>query len=628
MVTCESVDRVKRSRMILGAMAMFLGGACSLVAVFAYQLGLDSNPEWGPSRRLLLGVGLVGLLIGLALLAKGWLRRYLDASESLYRFQRWANDRTNRIENSPFLRTLRDWLLAGTSHVESLIERSPALRLVLGTRRRKAATTSLILWGLAVVTYVWIGSVGTWTSWPPTTSDYDLLAEGFTSWKLSLPVAPPPELLAMPDPYVMESRQYLPDLWDVSYYDGHFFLYWGPVPAALLMPIKAVTEIHLDDGILTVLFMSAVSLFAVLCLLSMWSSWPGNLPWWSVIPPVAGVVWATPLLWLPTRGAVYEVAIASGQAFLLLGLLFALPAFWGNRLSSGRLMASSASLTLAAGSRLNLGPACAVIMLLALLPEFRQTQGAWRKRWRKLVKAAAPATLGAMALLAYNFGRFGDLLEFGHKFQLGRTDIYHNYARVFTFGSVIPNLNNYFLNGVQTLSVFPYIKPDWGQYYVWLTHSYAPDGYHTEKVAGILVAIPFLWFIGYLIVQWGRSLFGSHPEDSRSAMVSSTATRVALRLLGVALVLLAPLSLYLAVSLRHEVDFVPILGLVAAAAFWHGYTRLRDRPFSRVLWGLFGGGLALTSVVLGILLAMTGFQGNFENYNPQLFHTLTSIFTF
>jgi hypothetical protein len=46
------------------------------------------------------------------------------------------------------------------------------------------------------------------------------------------------------------------------------------------------------------------------------------------------------------------------------------------------------------------------------------------------------------------------------------------------------------------------------------------------------------------------------------------------------------------------------------------------------VWVALGFTLALASVVIGLLLAMTGFQGNFEVYNPELFHKLTSLFTF
>ncbi len=622
--------RAHRWRTALRACLTLVGLGLAGAAIFALQLGLDNNSNWGPSRKLFFGVGLA---LTVAAWVPGWAKWARQRSRSSHRL-RVIGEAMGRVGGAlarqPVVRRLSEGLTKAGGSVSNGAHRIPVLRNLVATPQRTAYSASIFIWMAALVVYVWIGSVGTWTNWPPTTSDFDLLAQGFVQGKLSLPVQPSPELLAMPDPYVMESRQFLPGLWDISYYKGKFFLYWGPVPSVLLAAVKLIAPVQVNDGLLALFFLAGLSLMAILCVLALWRRWPGGLPWWTVLPPVVALAGATPLVWLLSRGAVYEVAIASGQFFLLAGLLVVMPAFWGDPLSLRRLAAASALLALAFACRLNLALACLFVLAVGVGMTLKARHARLGQVAGTSLAAGLPMFIAVVLFGAYNQARFGSWLEFGHRFQLGRWDKYHEYSKVFGLKNAIPNFYNYFLNGVHWLNVFPYLKPEWGQYYIWLMHTYAPDGYHTEKVAGVLVVIPFLWLIGVVIVGWGRALGRVAGKRQGWAGWSEMLTGVQgaeTFLIGAAVLLIAPLASFVAVSMRHEVDFVPTLGLLAAIGFWEAYRRLSLRPFSRRMVIAVAFWLALASVLTGTLLAMTGFQGNFETYNPQLFHQLTAIFS-
>ncbi|MGA9192314.1 MAG: hypothetical protein WBZ24_11315, partial [Anaerolineales bacterium] len=206
-----------------------LGLAVSGAAVFAVQLGLDNNSSWGPSRKLLLGVGLA---LASASWIPGWASWAWQQGRNSHRLRvigEAMGAARSKVVRQPALQKLGAGLAWAGRVMDEGVHRTPLVRNLVATTLRTSFTTSFLIWVVAVAAYAWIGSVGTWTNWPPTTSDFDLLAQGFVHGQLSLPVRTPPELLAMPDPYIMASRQYLPDLWDVSYYEGHFYLYWGPV---------------------------------------------------------------------------------------------------------------------------------------------------------------------------------------------------------------------------------------------------------------------------------------------------------------------------------------------------------------------------------------------------------------
>ncbi|MGA9532938.1 MAG: hypothetical protein WBR18_09500 [Anaerolineales bacterium] len=607
--------------------ALIAGGA-----IFAYELGLDSNPDWGPSRKLMLAAGI-------AMVAAAWLPGMIirawrrspgpRAVNAIVDVVRRFLERTSR---RPIVHWARRSLSAVTHKSSALIQQTPILRTLAGTPYRLALASGILIWVVATVSYIWIGSIGTWTHWPPTTSYFNLLANGFLDGRLSLPVATPPELLSLPDPYVMQSRSYLQGLWDVSYFRGEFFLYWGPVPAAVLAAVKFAASIEIDDGILTIAYTSGSTLMAILCILELWVHWPRRLPWWLTTLPSVAIAWATPMVWLVTRGAVYEVAIAAGQFFLLAGLLAVIPSFLGKSLGPTRLVVASGLLALAIGSRINLGPACLLILLIAFTTSIRRSAGDRKRMVSTLLAATIPMIIMAAALGLYNYGRFGSILETGHRFQLGRTDTFHAYGAVFGLESVIPNLYNYFLNGLQTLTVFPYLKPGWGKYYIWITHTYAPEGYHTEKVAGILWTVPFLWLLAPTAQHLWMRLTGAFSDRERRANFLgqvSGAGLASVLLFGVFLALFSPLAGFHAVSLRHEVDFFPTLGLLATVGYWSSYLRFSpSTPGRRRLWVGLSIPLVFATAAIGLLLAMTGYQSNFETFNPGLFQRLTSIFTF
>ena len=62
---------------------------------------------------------------------------------------------------------------------------------------------------------------------------YPSLAEGFLHGQLSMYETIPPKLAALADPWSPEERGKVDAwaLWDASYLNGRYYLYFGPVPA-------------------------------------------------------------------------------------------------------------------------------------------------------------------------------------------------------------------------------------------------------------------------------------------------------------------------------------------------------------------------------------------------------------
>lgn len=622
-----------RFKWLLRFLGSLTGGGLAVAAAFAYSFGLDTNPDWGPSRKLMLLVGLVIIVAA------------------------WLGPVTSRVGRSRGWRVFRSWLLRVGRWIESPLAtagrglrssrayeqtagmaRNLQLRLArqsfvrnLGSNPdRLARAFVLAFWGLGVAYLLWVATAGTWVRWPSTTSDFDLLARGFLHGHLYLPLQPSDRFLALSDPYGIEAQKYMPPVWDISYFKSHFYLYWGPVPAILTSAFRLVLGRAISDGWLTLVFVAGTALAGAWLLLSLRQELFPELPRWVVLPGALLLVGAAPPLWLMSRPAVYEAAISAGQFFLILGFLGLWPVLVGRSVSLLRLVVGGVCLALAFGGRLNLAPASAFLALVVLLALLAHEEWDWRQAGTRLASLLSPLALGSALLGLYNWARFGSILETGHKYQLTGVGGLHELSTSFVLGNIIPNLFNYLLQGFDWLTVFPYLKPKWGAYYIWPAHYYAPKGYYSEQVTGILLSVPFIWLAAAPLIRALQARLakinvkpGPRQMGRRPKGMGWLVTAVA----GTTFFLSLPLLLYSVASMRYEFDVLPMAIILASLGFWSWYRA--GVPKGRLRWTVSACavGLALVSLVAGFLLAMTGFASNFEKSNPQLFHTLTDLLT-
>lgn len=623
-----------RQRRIAIRAGLSLIGLCLIAAaVFAQRLGLDSNAAWGPSRKLLFGVGLV-LVAGIWLAptisylkrtlgSAGWVRRLHAGGRSAT--TAWAR----RLSDSAILGLWRRWLASAGQVGRWLVSRSRLLRWLTADSYRIGWTFFVLFWTAAVVLLVWIATVGKWHNIPQTTADFDLLARGFLAGHLHLPIQPSAKFLSLPNPYAEEARRYMPQIWDVSYFKGHFYLYWGPVPALFALAWRVITGSGVGDGFLTLLFLAGTLLASGASLLTLWKTFFRSNGLRILLPPLLVILCSAPVLWLMTRPAVYEAAIASGQAFLMAGFFLLLPTIIGGHAPKWRMGLGGLCLALAVGSRVNLLPAAALLVGAASVRDWTATRRVRSPAFMRLAALIGPFVMVGIVLAGYNQARFGSFLENGHSYQLGRVEGVKSVFGILSLGNIVPNLFNYLLNGIQTLPVFPYLKATWGAYYIWPAHYYAPQGYYTEQISGLLWAVPFVW----LIVIWGGRILGRRLPGSNTRSTMALPDDFASRrltewvLAGMCFLLFLPLLTFRTASMRYQVDVIPSFLILTSMGFWAVHHRLlSEGSKGRILLGL-AYALAIASALEGILLAMTGFDARFEHLNPALFQQLTRWFT-
>jgi hypothetical protein len=487
----------------------------------------------------------------------------------------------------------------------------------------------LVLLLIAIeATYVFIISAGTWSTWPTWNTNYDLLAEGFRAGHLYIPVPPPAELLSKPNPFDWGNSY----LWflDASLYKGHYYLYWGPFPALVLLAVKIVFRMKATVGDQYVIFL-AYTLFLVtgaLLITRMARRLFPYRPRGMVLVAIVAFAYAMPTPYMVATPGIYEAAIAAAQALLLLGLVFAFDVVWAaseSRPSRWRLLAAGAAWGAAIATRVSaVLPVGVFVLLTAALASTAIEPSARRQRWRRFLASAAwtggPVALTLAALCVYNKLRFDSWTEVGVKYQL-------NTFPFITGKAFVPlNIFSYLFRPLGLSCRFPFLSaiywigergfPHWLRF---------PAGYSTvEPASGLLLTSPFAWLAlpalvlaVRALVRWARSPARGFVFDQRQrAQIFCVVSFLALATL-MPLVFIAAFD----ATMRYQGDLSTGTMLLAVWGAWSLFSELRGRWPRRALVAAL---ILLTAVtvLIGGLLGFQGYDDMFKNHNPALYAAL------
>lgn len=592
--------RRKRVSILFTILFVLLGLAAILVSLFAFQFGLDNNPVMGQKRQFLLCLGILLLLLPEFWLIGSWANRRFGWVKKLAPVIAWINHK----ENAPH--TL--------SKFELFFQKNDWIWPVL---------SSLIV----ILTAAWYLTAGTFKQWTPYSHYYDRQADAFLAGKLSLLETPPAALAQLKDVYNWKDRQGISYLWDASYYQGKYYLYWGPVPALLASGVKLIHPVVIEDQFLVFFFISGLGI--VMSALFYWlrKRYFQNTPGWMIFLFSLTALFCVPIFWLINRPDVYEAAIASAQFFLMLGVYSALRGIDQHKIKIGWLIVTGFSFGAAVGSRFSYVftvIALSLVMLITLLIHAK-------KKIAAILSFGLPLGLFAIGLAWFNYTRFGSIFESGLRYQLTGDALPDNMNLLFSLGYFIPNAYSSLLRPFTlTLGHFPFFSTPFVLDNMWPNWVHRPDTYYSgEPVTGVLVSIPFLWLLAILLIKWIRS--GIHWVNDRPKMINETAAvnfptwAIWLVVAGTAGQLITTLS-YVMATMRFLADFTPMLILSTAILVLFAYTYLREFPVWRRLFSAVIVLLCVMSIATGLFVNMQGADHRFESNNPQLYSEISTFF--
>ncbi len=551
------------------------GIALVMAALGASHLGIDPRPGWGAGRSALLVMGLV--ILAASLLLSHPRRRSLD-----------------------FLNT------------------------AVGSERLKILFVLGHLWLIILAIYVWFITFGNWTTWTHTTRYYDRLADSFSKGYLHINIKPDAALLASPDPYSPGKRPPLQnDIWDMSFYNGKFYLYWGPVPALIILPLKFLAVGKITDNYLVFLFYSALLFFNSLLVIRLWQKLYPKTPAWAVFIciPLLGLM--APILWPISEPNIYDAAVGAAQLFFMGGIYWAISAFEDQGgISKASLFLAGLFWISAVGSR--------ALYAITIVPPAALTiwwlrKGA--KRPARLINVLClvfPLLAGAMLLAWYNWARFGSPFEFGLRYQISIWNLNETYNQLFLPRYIFPNIIVYLFQPVQFIPKFPFIQPVLASDFFRTIRFQPPPLYYAGRVVGLVFSVPFLIVALTHFVQ-GRE---GKAREQVAPRILSLRTLVDKLLLTSFITGFALLLMFFVGSMRYLMDIISPLTLLSITAFWKGLEpasqseRVLKNPLAII--SIF---LVLLSISIGFLLAFSVETNRFQVLNPGLFNRISHFFS-
>jgi len=365
---------------------------------------------------------------------------------------------------------------------------------------------------------------------------YAQLTEAFLAGQLHLKQVPDPRLAALANPYAGE--QGVPRPWDVSYYQNRFYLYFSAAPVLLFFaPVRLLTGYYLPDGYGTAFFgLVGFGVGAWFLLRQQRRLLPALADCW-VIAGLGVWCFSSHAHALTHFGSIYMVPINAAFACLAAAIAcFQLA--WENPGRLRWLVAGGLAWGLAVACRPN------YLFSLAGLPVF--LAGVWlrnrslppgrRSRLFTLGLAAGlPVCLVGVALMAYNWARFGSVTEFGASYQLLAGD-QRNFAQL-DVGRIPVTILPTLTRPMQFSTYFPYVLPA-NEGVLW-----------SSPLLLALLALPALW-------QSRR------PEERGFWRVTGGAILVA------GLANFTTVCMLLTQEFRYSIDYLPPLVLLAVLVTW------------------------------------------------------------
>ena len=289
---------------------------------------------------------------------------------------------------------------------------------------------------------------------------------------LNLPV--PNELEHLQNPYDPTARNNLLNhsvqhmYWDYAYYKGHWYSYFGVLPAILLfLPYRIISRLWTPEGsmlpttVATIIFLIGFLIAGSLLVIRIieQTSKKVSLGTTSIVLALFFITSNTVYLWF--RTSFYSVPMAASLFFTSLGLW----CYLGFNKTHSLLNIVLGSFFIA----LNLGcrPTFSIAVLFALpaiyshiekdlpniLRNWKQVSS-WHKPFKYFAAWILPCVITAIPFGIYNLLRFGSPLNFGNEYQITITDMT---TMRLPSQNILPSIFSYIALPLRFIPTFPWI---------------------------------------------------------------------------------------------------------------------------------------------------------------------------
>ena len=435
---------------------------------------------------------------------------------------------------------------------------------------------------------------------------YHRLAEALSQGRLYLEEQPPAFLSSMENPYDFVMRDKMAEsagesyLWDVAYFEGKYYVYFGVVPVILFyLPWYLATgtpfPTHLGILITGIGFILA----------AFWLS--GNLvrKYFKKGVPYLGWLLGTLLmingcgaLTIMRRPDFYSLPILLAVTLSVFGIGCFISSLSENQVTAWKLVAGALSMALVAGCRpqLLLGSLLAIPIFWDAVFQ-KSLLFSKNSRGRTALAMLAYGVVGAF-LMFYNFKRFGSPFDFGATYNLTTNDMTR---RGFELGRLPQAFFLYLLQPPALSARFPYLQltSQWTSY----MGKAITEGTFGGFLPANLMAASSLWFLGR------KKWFSSRTLYWTAALAA---------VLGILVVCIDAQAA--GVLLRYFSDFGWLFYLTALIAWFAAWEHNRGSFDRTILLRLGMNAAFAATMAFSLLLLFTDNSDALVNTAPDVFY--------
>ena len=304
----------------------------------------------------------------------------------------------------------------------------------------------------------------------------------------------PDSLKELSNPYDTALRQIKSDQtgdkyrWDVAYFNGHYYVYFGIVPLLLMyLPFRLITASPFPTalGIIIFAILFVVGVYKLITLLA--EKKFKNLTVGNVLLIFITTVISCGLLFLVKRPDFYSIPIITGMTFSVFGIYNWVYGLYNENKRNLRFLIGSICMALVAGCR----PQMLLLTFLAIPLFFRKyitnKEIKTKKGIIELVLLLSPYIVIASGLMYYNFIRFGSPFDFGSNYQLTTNDVTN---RGMNMGRIGLGFFTYLFQPPVFTAKFPFLEK------AVINTNYVGKTIYENCFGGLIASTPVLWFLG------------------------------------------------------------------------------------------------------------------------------------
>ncbi len=282
--------------------------------------------------------------------------------------------------------------------------------------------------------------------------------EAILNGQIQLLEVPSIELKNMDNPYNYEEREFknIPYLYDVAYYNGAYYNYFGIAPIITsILPFRIITGNYLHTHIFNLIYIITFIFSLYFLYRNLINKYIKKISLCNYYLGFYALLFATNIFTL-LRGQKYDIVVASGLAFLLISLNLAISIYKNKKGKVPKLIFLGITTALIVLSKPNFIVYYIIITFFIITSMKKISKKEKIKDWLLIL---VPLGIFAIFQMILNYIRFDSIFEFGAKYQLTAYNM--NTCISFTFGKIYAGLVEYIFKTptINPLN-FPFVFPN------------------------------------------------------------------------------------------------------------------------------------------------------------------------